>query len=34
MNIVFLLFCEQDYIGCAEIWIEYVAKHFGVSFLS
>ena len=26
-------FVLQDYIGCAEIWIEYVAQHFGVSEL-
>ena len=29
----FLLFL-QDYIGCSEIWIEYVVKHFGVSIIT
>ena len=23
----------QDYISCAEVWIEYVAKSFGVNNL-
>jgi len=22
---------SQEYISCAEIWVEFVAKHFGVS---
>ena len=21
---------SQEYISCAEIWVEFVAKHFGV----
>lgn len=26
-----LSFSPQDYISCAEAWIEYVCKHFTVS---
>ena len=25
-------FFLQDYIACAEIWMEYVVKHFGVRY--
>ena len=28
---MFLLKSPQDYISCAEAWIEYVCKHFTVS---
>ena len=33
INFTLCIFFVQDYVGCAEMWTEFVVKNFGVSWM-